>query len=542
MKTKKPRSGKAVKPTARAIRRVTRSKPKTLRRKPIPAELEDGKSKTTKRLKLPARPRARTAAKVKSVRRRVVRRPKPEASPIPLAPESKTLRPKPSPAKPEGGESVTPRKPKLPARLRTRTAAKVKRVRRRVIRKPRIEAAPLPIAGEQPASLVVTAPDQQPEAVPSEQVEVAPSLEAEQPREETAQAKAGFRIPDILLEGDEPAPPSATGPGQKYALSPTAPAGQPEREQARLPEAYGTGKLLLAARDPHWLYAHWDLTPQQQRHYNALSADRHLVVRVLAGAAWARPVSEVHVHPESRHWFIHVERAETQYVAELGYYRPEREWITVSTSAPTVTPSDTVSADQTVRFVTIPAHVRLTQLAALAKQAVPANLPPADAVRERALAELVAQQLVLQDQAGSAVVPELVHGLSEKEIPLTALALPAPPAGEAENVSSPMAGAEQRPGGFWFSINAELFLYGATEPGASVTLGGRPIALRPDGTFSCRCSLPDGDHTVTVSAMSAEGDLRQATLTFSRRTDHQGKVGAAPQDPALQPPGSEIST
>jgi len=389
---------------------------------------------------------------------------------------------------------------------------------------------------------VVAAPDQQPEAVPSEQTEVAPSLEAEQPREETAQAKVGFRIPDILLEGDEPAPPSATGPGQKYALSPTAPAGQPEREQARLPEAYGTGKLLLAARDPHWLYAHWDLTPQQQRHYNALSADRHLVVRVLAGAAWARPVSEVHVHPESRHWFIHVERAETQYVAELGYYRPEREWITVSTSAPTVTPSDTVSADQTVRFVTIPAHVRLTQLAALAKQAVPANLPPADAVRERALAELVAQQLVLQDQAGSAVVPELVRGLGEKEIPLMAPALPAPPAGEAENVSSPMAGAEQRPGGFWFSINAELFLYGATEPGASVTLGGRPIALRPDGTFSCRCSLPDGDHTVTVSAMSAEGDLRQATLTFSRRTDHQGKVGAAPQDPALQPPGSEIST
>ncbi len=44
------------------------------------------------------------------------------------------------------------------------------------------------------------------------------------------------------------------------------------------------------------------------------------------------------------------------------------------------------------------------------------------------------------------------------------------------------------PAGFWLNINAELIVYGATEPGAQVTLGGRPIQLRPDGTFSCRFS------------------------------------------------------
>jgi len=434
---------------------------------------------------------------------------------------------------------MTTQKRKLPARAKATTAAKVKRVRSRVIRRPRVIAVPIPLASQQPVSLVVAAPEPESEAVPLEPAEVSPGLDAEQRREEAAQAEAGFRIPEILLEGDEPTPPSATGPGQKYALGPTAPVGQPEREQARLPEAYGTGKLPLAARDPHWLYAHWDLTPQQQRHYNALSADRHLVVRVLAGAIGGQSVREVHLHPESRHWFIHVERAETQYVAELGYYRPRREWVTVVTSAPAVTPADTASADQTVRFATIPAHVRLTQLAALAKQAVPADLPPANAARERALAELVARQLVLQDQAGSAELPELVRGLGEKEISPMPLAQPAPLGGETENVSSPMAPAEQRPAGFWLSINAELVIYGATEPGASVTLGGRPIALRPDGTFSCRCSLPDGDHAVTVSAMSAEGELRQATLKLSRSTDYRGEVGAAPQDASLQPPGAE---
>ncbi len=102
-----------------------------------------------------------------------------------------------------------------------------------------------------------------------------------------------------------------------------------------------------------------------------------------------------------------------------------------------------------------------------------------------------------------------------------------------------MAAPEQRPAGFWFSINAELVLYGATEPDATVTIGGQPIQLRPDGTFSCRLALPDGNHTITVSAVSAQGELRQAELKVSRRTDYQGEVGSTPRDPSLHPPGGE---
>ena len=313
-----------------------------------------------------------------------------------------------------------------------------------------------------------------------------------------------------------------------------------------MPEAYGTGKLLLAARDPHWLYAHWDLTPSQQRHYNALSADRHLVVRVYPRTVMERPVREVHVHPESRHWFIHVDRAETQYVAELGYYRPGREWVRVATSAPAVTPAETISTDQTVRFATIPAHVRLSQLAALAKPTA-----AAECLHRRQLCRRWKRRgsapwpnwsactLVREERISSAEIGEVVRGRGEEEISAAQMVQPAPAGGEAENVSSPLGAPEQRPKGFWFSINAELILYGATEPDATVTIGGRPIQLRPDGTFSCRFSLPDGEHAVTLSALSAQGDLRQAELRFSRHTDYQGEVAAAPQDQSLEPPEAE---
>src|SRR5262245_2487811 len=61
---------------------------------------------------------------------------------------------------------------------------------------------------------------------------------------ESAVQEPSFKIPPILLEGDEPSPPAAGGPGQRYALGPTPPleAGGAAGEPGELPEAYGTGK------------------------------------------------------------------------------------------------------------------------------------------------------------------------------------------------------------------------------------------------------------------------------------------------------------
>lgn len=318
-----------------------------------------------------------------------------------------------------------------------------------------------------------------------------------------------------------------TGPGQKYVLGLTTQAVQAEREEARLPETYGTGKLLLAVRDPHWLYAHWDLGPQQQRQYNAASADRHLVLRLFRGAADGPLVKEVHVHPESRHWFIHVERAETQYVTELGYYRPGRQWVTVATSTPALTPPDAFSADQTARYATIPAQLRLAQLAALGKQAEPADLVRLEPAQERALAELVTQHPGHPEQMSSMAAQEPVRGPEEQEIFAAQAGIPALPGGASESISSPAPTAEPLSKGFWLNLNAELIVYGATAPDASVMIGGESVPLRPDGTFSCRIALPDGEYALLVSALSAEGELRQADLKVTRRTDHHGEVGQA---------------
>jgi uncharacterized protein len=391
---------------------------------------------------------------------------------------------------------------------------------------------------------------------------------AAKPKLKAAPRKAPT-IPEFLLEGDRPTPPPVGGPGEKFALGPTPPAQHFELESAELPAAYGTGRLYLTARDPHWLYAHWDLTPAQQSQHNTQSLDGHLILRIYRDAVQGEPISEIHVHPESRHWFAPVERAATKYTAELGYYGKGRKWKSLSTSAATLTPPDSLSSDLSVAFATIPVEVSFAQLVTMVKQALRENLPLAQAVeelrrrghpalpavttarispwtpaQEKALAQIISIDQVRRVWIGSLEITELIRRRLELEISSIGAAQfswPTSPGGAVTSVSSPFGGEQPARGkGFWFNVNAELIIYGATERDASVTIGGRKIQLRPDGSFSYRFALPDGKYDLPVVAVSAdETDGRAAALKFTRATELLGEVGAHPQDPALKPPTPE---
>jgi uncharacterized protein len=368
-----------------------------------------------------------------------------------------------------------------------------------------------------------------------------------------------MEVPSILLEGDQPMAPPVSGPGQKYVLGPAPLTQHFETAEAELPEAYGTRQLFLAARDPHWLYAHWDLTREQQLHCNARSADGHLVLRVYAGKVEGRPIGEIHVHPESHHWFAHVGRAGDAYAAELGYYSVSRKWARVAVSGLTVTPPDAVSLEGGAEFATIPFEFPFAKLMEIVKAAVRENLPLARAVEElrrrghpelpRAVSHPSSPWTSQQEQAlakiiniddtrhvwmGSFEITELIRRRLTREISSLGISSLG-----VSSLSSPFGGVE-RPKGFWFNVNAELVVYGATEPTARVTLGGHEIKLRSDGSFSYRFALPDGKYDLPAVAVSADNtEARAVDLKFTRKTEYIGDVGAHPQDPTLKPPPPE---
>jgi hypothetical protein len=137
----------------------------------------------------------------------------------------------------------------------------------------------------------------------------------------------------------------------------------------------------------------------------------------------------------------------------------------------------------------------------------------------------------------------------EQQLPVVAAVQQMPPHAEAlqipvsvpdrerpDAIFSELGQPPQSARDFWFTVNAELVVYGATDPTASVTIGEHHIRLRTDGTFSYRFALPDGFYELPITAVSVDDDQRHVTLTFRRDTVSRGEVGKHPQDPALRPP------
>lgn len=133
------------------------------------------------------------------------------------------------------------------------------------------------------------------------------------------------------------------------------------------------GRLHATARDPQWLYVHWDFTREQQTQYNTASSHGHLVIRVHLNHLHHEPCGESHVHPQSRHWFVHVEKPGAAYFAEIGYY-VSGDWHRVAAAGPVTTPRTRLSLDTRTTTLTIhPDLPLLDQLTAVPEKAPATN-------------------------------------------------------------------------------------------------------------------------------------------------------------------------
>ena len=67
--------------------------------------------------------------------------------------------------------------------------------------------------------------------------------------------------------------------------------------------------------------------------------------------------------------------------------------------------------------------------------------------------------------------------------------------------------------------DAELIVYGATDPAARLTIGGEEVPLTPEGTFRIQVPFRDGQQLYPIEAVAADGvQKRNITLEFRRST------------------------
>ena len=354
---------------------------------------------------------------------------------------------------------------------------------------------------------------------------------------------------------EKPVTPAAAAAvaAHKFDVSPKAKPSKPkvsEKLTGELPESYGTGRLFLVARDPGWLFAYWDLTGQQMAEYRQKASDGRLVLRLFE-KGHAHPAQELTVHQDSRNWYLSGTKGATTYSAQLGYWRHDGHFHVVGQSRETTTPSAVVSSDTTAQFATIPVDVPFEELIAIVRSYSREGEPLAEALNRLQsqgtpfpfkvgveIGPWTAEQTVaLEREIGGDVLRRLQMGSFEISEWLRRrlqenLSSGAFSPGGASWSAAPGVGK-----GFWFAVNAELIIYGATEPDAKVTIDGKPVALNRDGTFQYHYAFPDGKYRLPVVAVSATGDdQRDVELDFQSTTTARGEVGAVnPPVPRSKP-------
>ncbi len=282
--------------------------------------------------------------------------------------------------------------------------------------------------------------------------------------------------------------------------------------QASLPARYGDGRMGLLPRDAHWLYCFWDLTAGQLERLAAAEQASLRVVRL--SDQGDRQVQLIRLPAGASSWYVHVDDGDRTYRCDLGDLSSDGRFEVILSSNPSSTPPDGAAA--------VPAPVTFAPPPQAADGPTPA---PATARPRRPSG---GQSRRLERMASQAAPAGGLDSASARAGQAgRAVGGPASDSFHSADLTGrrPVDAGEPEPGqrGFWLQMDADVILYGATVPGASVSLAGIPLQLDPQGHFRARFALPDGGHGFELVAASPDAsDERRIQVQVERRTDDPG--------------------
>ncbi|MEB3172682.1 MAG: DUF4912 domain-containing protein [Cyanobacteriota bacterium] len=281
-----------------------------------------------------------------------------------------------------------------------------------------------------------------------------------------------------------------------------APAPRPEAET----------HVVFLPRDPQWAYVFWDISEADRNSAQAAGATQLClrvadVTNLAPGSTHPHTMQEVVVDSHATEWYLPVPLSDRDYRVELGYRKGgSGGWISLAFSSvarvPALHPSEQI-LDQFVPF----------SLDTTPSEATADLLQPADSgLHERLYQSATSRWRRLG--RGSEAFHEMEAGLlGEAELNASGAGLWA----SGRNESG--AGLMARQRSFWLVADAELIVYGATEPSAKLTIGGEEVPLSADGTFRVQVPFRDGEQIYPIEAIAADGEQkRHITLAFNRTT------------------------
>jgi hypothetical protein len=328
-----------------------------------------------------------------------------------------------------------------------------------------------------------------------------------------------------------------------------------------LPTGYGESRIVLMPRDPQWAYIYWDAPHTHKEALRRQGGERlalrfYDVTDINLEHQTPHNMQQIDCDELAREWYVQIPVSDRDYQVDIGYLSGDGRWLVLARSntirIPPVYPSDwsedhfmTVGWEENLTGKTL-----ITLVDPRAQDGTRGLHDQMYTLSQGADAQRIAGSLYgsMQHIPGSMAPPLSSHvfpsgmgmgAMAPGAVPtVSGLVGPTPsgysgftPSGYPGYTMSGIAGLTlsgvgfsasmplNRPRKFWLVADAELIVYGATEPDATVTISGVPIQLNDDGTFRFQTSFQDGTIDYPIMAVAADGEQsRSIHMTFERQT------------------------
>jgi len=252
-------------------------------------------------------------------------------------------------------------------------------------------------------------------------------------------------------------------------------------------------RLVLLVRGPFWLHVFWELSSRSvERSKAAMGYAWHTAVPILrlfriVADGMNNPrrdiVRDICIHSEGNNWYIDVQDPPGTFQVEIGFLSREENFFRIASSNYVQTPQNQVVSGG----VKLDGHW--------------------DSVAEDV--DRIYKLSGGTEKKGS----EILKTVLEEQLGIS-MSLP-----RGSRYGSGSANYEKTKRHFDFTVNADIIIYGQTDPSVQVAIRGEPIRVANDGSFFIRYPLAEKRHVYPIEAKGSDGiETQQVILAIDRNT------------------------